>query len=221
MLKLINFKCTNHVLYVRYFGALTSGTLPLPPGLASSLRQNSPVSTACCSNGALILWATTLLPVHPRARYQAPRDSPMPQIPLKLFKLTSSKPTYPPCLFSPTETIIKTCPYSLSPSASWVTLVPPTKHGMTSPWDLEYNHLSNGSCLILCWLPHTQIIIKPQVPQERVSQSQWICGLFLSSSWRIIISVIPPALSLSQSWLAHILYGQLLKVPAQDQAHLS
>ena len=40
-------------------------------------------------------------------------------------------------------------------------------HTPTS-WDLEYNHLSNGSCLLLCWLLHTQIIIKPQVPQERV-----------------------------------------------------
>lgn len=91
--------------------------LALPPGLANSLRQNSPVSTACCSNGDLILWATTPLPTvhHPRARYQAPSDSPMPQIPLKLLKLANPKLLTPPCLFLPIKTIIKTCPYSLLP----------------------------------------------------------------------------------------------------------
>ena len=103
MLKLINFKCMNHFLYVLYFGALTSGALPLPPGLANSLRQNSPVSTESCSNGDLILWATTPLPVHPRARYQAPSDSPMPQIPLKLFKLASLKPASSAPPFPPIE----------------------------------------------------------------------------------------------------------------------
>ena len=134
MLKLINFKCMNHFLYVLYFGALTSGALPLPPGLANSLRQNSPVSTESCSNGDLILWATTPLPVHPRARYQAPSDSPMPQIPLKLFKLASPKLLTPPCLFLPIKTIIKTLAHiPFSPSASWVTLGPPTKHGIPQP----------------------------------------------------------------------------------------
>ena len=212
----------NHFLYVLYFGALTSGALPLPPGLANSLRQNSPLSTACCSNGDLILWATTPLPVHPRARYQAPSNSPMPQIPLKLLKLANPKLLTPPCLFLPIKTIIKTCPYSLLPlcllSDPWA---PHQAWHAPTSWDLEHSHLSNGSCLLLCWLPHAQIIIKPQVPQERVCSVPVNLRVIFIIIMRDYHSLVPPELSLSQSWLAHVLYGQLLKVPAQGQPHLS
>lgn len=156
------------------------------------------------------LWATILLPSSPQAGYQTTRDSCCAPEPTKIIQLTNPKPR----LFLPAETTIKIlATFPLLP-------VPPEwplrflacscpQHGVTPPLGTlsTMNCLFDGSCLLLCWFHHISLTLKPEVPQERENSSP--VGL-----WIIRISLVPPKLSLSWSWLAWTLNGQLLKVLA-------
>ena len=112
--------------------------------------------------------AILLCPTHPRARYPTTRDSPIPQSPLKFFKLASPKPAYPACLPCGSHNKGSCCcsplPF-LSPGHPGASRCDPASMAFPhSSWELVVGIRSDGSPLLICQPHHNYnktYILKP------------------------------------------------------------